>query len=152
VKQDNKGWRQEEGLVIGMDLGDKESQVCVLGADHEIRHEVRVRTTSPALQAFFASVPKTLVVLEAGTHSPWVSRLLEGLGWGVIVADPRRLKLISDSDGKNDRADARTLARVAACMAGAVAYRAASQCRSPEGFDGDPVAGATGRSADQAVV
>jgi len=96
--------------------GDQESQVCVLGADHEIRHEVRVRTTRAALQAFFTSVPKTLVVLEAGPHSPWVSRLLDALEFQVIVADPRCLQRISASDGKSDRADARTLARVAACM------------------------------------
>src|SRR6185437_8673333 len=51
-----------------------------------------------------------------GTHSPWVSRLLGQVGHQVIVADPRRLKLISQSDSKNDRADARMLARVAAAM------------------------------------
>jgi len=109
VRQDSKGWRQEEEET-------KRGQVCVLGADHEIRHEVRVRTTRAALQAFFPSVSKTLVVLEAGPHSPWVSRLLDALEFQVIVADPRRLQRISASDGKSDRADARTLARVAACM------------------------------------
>jgi transposase len=57
-----------------------------------------------------------MIVMEAGTHSPWVSRLLEATGHQLIVADPRRLKLISHSDRKNDRADARTLARVAAAM------------------------------------
>lgn len=109
-------WRQEEGLVIGVDLGDKESQVCVLGAEQEIRHEDRVRTTTPAMESWFKSLKPSLVVLEAGTHSPWVSRLLGQVGHRVIVADPRRLKLISQSDSKNDRADARMLARVAAAM------------------------------------
>ncbi|MBV8730646.1 MAG: hypothetical protein JO336_12650 [Acidobacteriia bacterium] len=63
-------------MVIGMDLRDKESQLCVLGADNQIRQEVRVRMTTPALQAWFGGV-KTggLVVMEAGSHSPWVSRL-----------------------------------------------------------------------------
>jgi transposase len=118
VKKNSKQeqWRQETGMVIGVDLGDKESQVCVLGAGNEIRHEVRVRTTTPALQQFFGSVKPSMVVLEAGTHSPWVSRLLEEMGQGVMVVDPRRLKLISASDAKNDRNDARTLARVAAAM------------------------------------
>lgn len=109
-------WRQEEGLVIGVDLGDKESQVCVLGAEQEIRHEDRVRTTTPAMESWFRSLKPSLVVLEAGTHSPWVSRLLGQVGHQVIVADPRRLKLISQSDSKNDRADARMPARVAAAM------------------------------------
>jgi hypothetical protein len=93
-------WQQEEGLVIGVDLGDKESQVCVLGADKEIRHEVRIGTTTPKLQSWFGSLKPCMV------DSPWVSRLLEELGRGVVVCDPRRLKLISQSDSKNDRADA----------------------------------------------
>ena len=110
-------WRQEPGVVIGMDLGDKESQLCVLGADNEIRQEVRVRMTAPALEAWFGGVETgALVVMEAGSHSPWVSRLLEARGHAVIVADPRRLRLISASDKKNDVEDARMLARVAAAM------------------------------------
>lgn len=111
-----KPWRQEPSLVIGMDLGDKQSQVCVLGADNEIRHQDRVPTTTPALQSWFAPIAPALVVVEAGSHSPWVSRLLEQIGHQVIVVNPRRLKLISDSDSKNDPADARMLARVAAGM------------------------------------
>ena len=112
-----RDWRQEQGLVIGVDLGDKESQLCVLGADNEIRQEVRVRMTTPALQAWFGALQtRAMVVMEAGSHSPWVSRLLEGMGHGVVVVDPRRLKLISQSDRKSDAEDARTLARVAAAM------------------------------------
>jgi transposase len=118
MKKDSKReqWRQEEGLVIGVDLGDKDSQLCVLGADKQIRHEDRVSTTAPRLQEFFGKLKSCLVVMEAGSHSPRVSRLLEGMGHQVVVADPRRLKLISQSDSKNDRADARILAQVAAGM------------------------------------
>ena len=71
-KQDQ--WRQQDGLVIGVDLGDKQSQVCVLGAGNQIQHEVRVPTTTPALEKWFGTLAPTLVVMEAGTHSPWVSR------------------------------------------------------------------------------
>lgn len=118
MKKDSKReeWKQEEGVVIGVDLGDKESQVCVLGADNEIRQEVRVGTTTERLRSWFSSLKPAMVVMEAGSHSPWVSRLLKELGHQVVVCDPRRLKLISQSDSKNDRADARMLARVAAGM------------------------------------
>jgi transposase len=51
--------------------------------------------------------------MEVGTHSPWVSRLLQGLGYEVIVANARRVRLITDSSYKNDKLDARTLARLA---------------------------------------
>jgi transposase len=51
-------------------------------------------------------------VLEVRTHSPWVSRYLANLGYEVIVANPRRVELIADSTRKDDRLDAKTLARL----------------------------------------
>lgn len=57
-----------------------------------------------------------MVVMEVGTHSPWVQRLLERLGHRVVVANPRRLKIISASDRKNDRVDAALLAELGHCM------------------------------------
>jgi len=116
AKHNKQSWEREEGLVVGVDLGDQYSQLCVLSGDGEIRHEVRVRTTSGELQRWFSSVGPAMVVMEAGSHSPWVSRLLEQLGHRVIVADPRQLRLISHSNSKNDRNDARSLARIAAAM------------------------------------
>ena len=46
-------------------------------------------------------------------HSPWVSRLLSELGHEVIVAHARKVRLIGESRKKDDRLDARTLARLA---------------------------------------
>jgi transposase len=53
------------------------------------------------------------IALEAGTHSPWISRLLMALGHEVLVANPRKLRLIAESNAKHDRADARLLAQLA---------------------------------------
>jgi transposase len=53
------------------------------------------------------------VAIEAGTHSGWVSRALEAAGHEVIVANPRRVRLIAESRRKDDRIDAETLARLA---------------------------------------
>jgi Transposase len=46
-------------------------------------------------------------------HSPWVSRVLSGLGHEVIVAHARNVRLIGESRRKDDRLDAQTLARLA---------------------------------------
>jgi transposase len=46
-------------------------------------------------------------------HSPWISRLLSGLGHEVIVAHARNVRLIGESRRKDDRLDAQTLARLA---------------------------------------
>lgn len=100
-------------VTVGLDLGDKYSYVYALDAGGELVEEGRVRTTAAALRKRFASMEPALVVMETGTHSPWVSRLLDGLGHEVLVANSRQLNLISESDKKTDRADAKTLAEVA---------------------------------------
>jgi len=64
------------------------------------------------LQAFGA-VQRCRTAVEVGNHSPWVSRLLTKLGHEVIVANARQVKLISVSSRKDDKLDARMLARLA---------------------------------------
>ena len=51
--------------------------------------------------------------METGTHSPWMSRVLTELGHEVIVAHAQKVRLIVKSRRKDDRMDARTLARLA---------------------------------------
>jgi transposase len=53
------------------------------------------------------------VAIEVGTHSRWVAQLLETLGHEVIVANPRQMKLITQSRRKTDRVDPETLGRLA---------------------------------------
>jgi transposase len=52
------------------------------------------------------------MVLEVGTHSPWVSRVLEACGHDVLVANARKIRLIYANDRKSDRVDAECLARL----------------------------------------
>jgi transposase len=61
----------------------------------------------------FGAMPRSRIALETGTHSPWISRLLSGLGHEVIVAHARKVRLIGESRKKDDRLDAQTLARLA---------------------------------------
>src|SRR5207253_10399481 len=56
---------------------------------------------------------RSLVAMEDGTHSAEVSRLLSELGHEVLVAHAQKVQLISNSNRKDDRHDARTLARLA---------------------------------------
>ena len=65
------------------------------------------------MTAKFAGMRRCRVAMEVGTHSPWLSRLLTALGFEVIVANARQVQLISASSSKNDRLDARLLARLA---------------------------------------
>ena len=53
------------------------------------------------------------IAIEAGTHSPWASRMLEECGHEVLVANARKLRLIYSNKRKTDEIDAENLARLA---------------------------------------
>lgn len=97
--------------TIGCDLGDKKSELCVMSAEGTVQLRTSVRTTGKAITAFFTRAP-VHVVIEVGAHSRWVEQLLVELGHQVTVANPRRVKAISDGDSKTDRRDAELLAQL----------------------------------------
>src|SRR5712664_4042504 len=104
---------EEQKLTIGLDLGDRWSFYCVLDEAGQVILEQKLPTTQEAMKQTFGKIPRSLIALETGTHSPWVSRLLTELGHEVIVAHAQKVQLITKSSRKDDRHDARTLARLA---------------------------------------
>src|SRR5438105_14243370 len=112
ARKQSRNFSQQK-LTIGLDLGDRSSCYCVLEETGSIVLEQRVATTPKALPAAFGAMPRSRIALETGMHSPWVSRLLSGLGHEVIVAHARNVRLIGESRRKDDRLDAQTLARLA---------------------------------------
>jgi transposase len=104
--------RKEGPITIGMDVGDKASRYCVLGDGLEVLSEGGVATTRKAMTQRFGGMRRCRLAIEVGTHSPWLSRLLTSLGFEVFVANARQVKLISNSSRKNDRMDAKLLARL----------------------------------------
>ena len=108
----NDATTKETRLTVGLDVGDRYVQVCVLDETGEVVEESRLPTKAAALERRFADCDPLRMVLEAGTHSPWLSRLLQELGHEVLVANPRKLRLIYENDSKSDRVDAVYLARV----------------------------------------
>lgn len=98
-------------VTVGLDLGDRYSRYCSIDEGGKVVDEGRVRTEVETLRRWLNREPRR-VVLEVGTHSPWVSRTLEELGHEVIVANPRRLRFIWNESVKTDRKDAEQLARV----------------------------------------
>ena len=108
-----KAKRAKQSVTIGMDLGDKTSRYCLLSEEGEILREGQVATTKAGMTGTFGRIGQARIAIEVGTHSPWVSRLLRSFGHELIVANPRQVKLITESSRKDDRLDAQTLARLA---------------------------------------
>ena len=100
-------------LTVGLDLGDRSSWYCMLDEAGEVVGEKKLGTTPKAMKEVFAAMPRSRIALETGMHSPWVSRLLSELGHEVIVAHARNVRLIGESRRKDDRLDAKMLARLA---------------------------------------
>jgi transposase len=100
------------GLTVGVDLGDQWSNYCVLGLGGETLSEGQFATRREEVTEFFQGLAISRVVVEVGTHSAWVREVIAGLGHEVLVANPRMMEGSKRRRRKNDRIDARKLARL----------------------------------------
>ena len=67
----------KQNLTIGMDLGDRNSHYCILSEAGEVIRRDQVPTTPTGIRQRFGKMAPCLIVIEVGTHSIWVSRLLD---------------------------------------------------------------------------
>ena len=108
------GSKQQPRMTAGLDVGDNYSYLCLIDTQSgEVVEEGRLRTTPETLRRRFASERPLRIAIEAGTHSPWVSRVLEECGHEVLVANARKTRLIYANKRKTDEVDAENLARLA---------------------------------------
>ena len=103
----------EKGITIGMDLGDKKHQVCILDKTGKIIAEEVVTSTRGAMSIFFKQYRGAVIAMETGTHSRWVSQMAVAAGLEVLVGNARKLRMIWQSRQKSDTRDAVMLARIA---------------------------------------
>jgi predicted NBD/HSP70 family sugar kinase len=61
---------KEQMLTIGVDLGDRWSFYCVLNEAGKIILEQKVATKPEAIKQAFTKIPRSLIALETGKHSP----------------------------------------------------------------------------------
>ena len=107
-----KGITTTHGITIGLDVSDRSTEACAIDGEGAWVESLRIPTKPLAVSKGLSRYPGARVVLEVGCHSPWMSRELKAAGFEVIVANPRRVRLIAESDSKNDRFDAEQLARL----------------------------------------
>jgi transposase len=105
--------RVESRWVVGVDLGDRWSQICRLESETgAIQEERRLSMTSASFQRYFSVLARCRVILEVGAQSGWVRQLLESMGHEVITANASKLQAIASSLQKTDQRDARCLAQL----------------------------------------
>ena len=104
-------WEKKPVATVGIDLGDRKSNVCLLNRAGDQAGEYEVDTTQESFEKFFLELPPaSRIAMEVGTHSPWASRVLQKQGHHVIVINARKLP---KQRIKTDRRDAQMLAKKA---------------------------------------
>jgi transposase len=103
---------ESSALGVGLDVGDRWSQACVMTTADGVLQRVQLASTPAGVKTAFASLPRARVGLEVGGHSLWMAPLLKELGHEVYILNPRRLKGISASHKKNDINDAEFIAHL----------------------------------------
>ncbi|NCG13062.1 MAG: IS110 family transposase [Planctomycetia bacterium] len=99
--------------IIGIDLGDKQHAICVTDRKGNILKEFSIRNRIEELKNLADQYPNSVVAMEVGTHSPWISRLFAEHGLQVFVANARKLRAIYTNPRKSDELDAQMLAKIA---------------------------------------
>jgi len=113
IKKERSSKTMRDGVAaVGLDLSDRKARFHVIDDEGETVETGTVVLEGPHLQRWASNIAPTVMAIEAGTHSPWVSRLLTACGHEVIVANPVKVALITRNIRKSDAVDAEYLARL----------------------------------------
>ena len=109
------GWAVQGRVHVGLDLADRRASFCAVDRPSGELRRGSVKMEREALRELFGEAPASRVVMEAGTHTPWVAGELRALGHEAVVVDARILAG-NRRRRKNDRKDAERLMEVALDM------------------------------------
>jgi transposase len=100
-------------LSIGLDVHERTSSLCILDASGRIVKELTVRGHPRKVIEWLRTLDEPFqICFEVSTNYGWLYDQLQALAVRVFAAHPGRLRLIFKSRRKNDRIDARRLAKL----------------------------------------
>jgi transposase len=99
---------------VGVDLHKQTISVCVViqvGTTREVTARRRFRCADvERIFAFFEELGPFEIVVEATASYEWFVQLVEPMASRVLLAHPKKLRVIAESTKKSDKLDAQTLA------------------------------------------
>ncbi len=112
---------------VGTDLHKNSITVCVIEKVRgqrkvQARRTMACKNTEP-IRKFFEGLGKFQVVVEATASYEWFFRLIEKQADRLVLAHPKKLRVIAESKHKTDKIDARVLAEFLAMDMIPEAYR-----------------------------
>jgi transposase len=111
-------------LYVGIDLHKKSITICVVNQERQKVEQKRFACSTPEIiVAFFKKLGTFQAVVEATASYEWLVRLLEPFAERIVLAHPKKLRVIAESTRKSDKIDARLLAEFLALDMIPQAYR-----------------------------
>ena len=99
-------------FFVGIDLHKKSITVCVVNQERAIvQRRTLACVESEAIRQFFAALGPFQAVVEATASYEWLWQLLEPLADRLVLAHPKKLRIIAESTRKSDQLDAQVLAQ-----------------------------------------
>jgi transposase len=96
---------------VGVDLHKKTIVICVMNQDRKvIARRTFACCQAAAIKDFFAGLGPFRVVVEATASYEWFVALIEPAADKVVLANPKKLRVIAESVKKTDKLDAQVLA------------------------------------------
>jgi transposase len=109
---------------VGIDLHKKTISLCVVNQERQKLEQRRFLCAMPELIVeYFGKLGRFQAVVEATASYEWLVRLLEPLAERIVLAHPKKLRVIAESTRKSDKIDARILAEFLALDMIPQAYR-----------------------------
>jgi transposase len=109
---------------VGIDLHKQTITLCVVNQERQVlRRRTLACVETEAIRAFFAELTPFRAVVEATASYEWLWQLLEPLAERLVLAHPKKLRVIAESTRKSDQIDANVLADFLALDLIPTAYR-----------------------------
>jgi transposase len=109
---------------VGIDLHKKTISVCVVNQERRVLGRERFLCVEPdRIVTFFGDLGPFQAVMQATSSYEWLFKLLDPLAERVLLAHPKKLRVIAESTRKSDKLDAQVLAEFLALDMIPEAYR-----------------------------
>ncbi len=109
---------------VGIDLHKKTISICVVDQARRKIDSKRLACSTPEIIVeYFRKLGEFQAVVEATASYEWLVCLLEPLAERIVLAHPKKLRVIAESTRKSDKIDARLLAEFLALDMIPPAYR-----------------------------
>jgi transposase len=88
---------------VGIDLHQKIIVLCVMDSQRRVLHRRTLACSDTgAIVAFFRGMGPFRAVIEATAYYEWLVELIEPLAEKVVLANPKKLRVIAESTKKTD--------------------------------------------------